>query len=220
LDYRRAQEDVQNLSERYGLAVRPDARVESIGVAQQARVEILKALYRSARLHILDEPTAVLTPQETHELFDVIRSLTEQGTSIIFITHKLGEVLEVSDRITVLRRGKAVATVATAGSSERELAELMVGRPVLLRVEKGAAQPAPQGIRRSRRRPREPGGIAFGRKPAEGRRGAGDVGHAAGAHRSPTDAGARRRRNRVRAPAARRRTRARSRNSAREPGAR
>src|SRR5689334_1544504 len=141
LDYRQAQEDVQNLSERYGLAVRPDARVESIGVAQQQRVEILKALYRSARLLILDEPTAVLTPQETHELFDVIRSLTEQGTSIIFITHKLGEVLEVSDRITVLRRGKAVATVATAGSSERELAELMVGRPVLLRVEKGAAQP-------------------------------------------------------------------------------
>jgi general nucleoside transport system ATP-binding protein len=141
LDYRRAQEDVRTLSERYGLAVRPDARVESIGVAQQQRVEILKALYRSARLLILDEPTAVLTPQETHELFEVIRSLKEQGTSIIFITHKLGEVLEVSDRITVLRRGKAVATVETAGSSERELAELMVGRPVLLRVEKGAAQP-------------------------------------------------------------------------------
>jgi general nucleoside transport system ATP-binding protein len=141
LDSRRAQDDVRNLSERYGLAVRPDARVESIGVAQQQRVEILKALYRSARLLILDEPTAVLTPQETHELFDVIRSLREQGTSIIFITHKLGEVLEVADRITVLRRGKAVATVATGGSSERELAELMVGRPVLLRVEKGAAQP-------------------------------------------------------------------------------
>jgi len=141
LDIRKAQEDVRSLSERYGLAVRPEARVESIGVAQQQRVEILKALYRSARLLILDEPTAVLTPQETHELFDVIRSLKEQGTSIIFITHKLGEVLEVSDRITVLRRGKAVATVATAGSSERELAELMVGRPVLLRVEKGAAQP-------------------------------------------------------------------------------
>jgi general nucleoside transport system ATP-binding protein len=141
LDVRKAQDEVRSLSERYGLAVRPEARVESIGVAQQQRVEILKALYRSARLLILDEPTAVLTPQETHELFDVVRSLKEQGTSIIFITHKLGEVLEVSDRITVLRRGKAVATVATAGSSERELAELMVGRPVLLRVEKGAAQP-------------------------------------------------------------------------------
>jgi ABC-type uncharacterized transport system ATPase subunit len=141
LDYRKAQEDVRELSERYGLAVRPEARVESIGVAQQQRVEILKALYRSARLLILDEPTAVLTPQETSELFQVIRSLKEQGTSIIFITHKLGEVLEVSDRITVLRRGKAVATVATAGTSERELAELMVGRPVLLRVEKGAAKP-------------------------------------------------------------------------------
>ena len=141
LDYKKAQENVRELSERYGLAVRPEARVESIGVAQQQRVEILKALYRSARLLILDEPTAVLTPQETHELFQVVKALKEQGTSIIFITHKLGEVLEVSDRITVLRRGKAVATVTTAGSSERELAELMVGRPVLLRVEKGAAQP-------------------------------------------------------------------------------
>jgi len=140
LDYGKAQEVVGDLSERYGLAVRPEARVESIGVAQQQRVEILKALYRSARLLILDEPTAVLTPQETHELFEVVRSLKEQGTSIIFITHKLGEVLEVSDRITVLRRGKAVATVATSGTSERELAELMVGRPVLLHVDKGAAQ--------------------------------------------------------------------------------
>jgi simple sugar transport system ATP-binding protein len=141
LDYGKAQENVRDLSERYGLAVRPEARVESIGVAQQQRVEILKALYRKARLLILDEPTAVLTPQETHELFQVIGSLKEQGTSIIFITHKLGEVLEVSDRITVLRRGKAVATVATAGTSERELAELMVGRPVLLQVERGVAQP-------------------------------------------------------------------------------
>ena len=132
---------MRDLSERYGLAVRPGERVESIGVAQQQRVEILKALYRSARLLVLDEPTAVLTPQETNELFGVIRSLKEQGTSIIFITHKLGEVLEIADRITVLRRGKAVATVPAAGTSERELAELMVGRPVLLRVEKGAAQP-------------------------------------------------------------------------------
>ena len=141
LDYGKAHETVRDLSERYGLAVRPDERVESIGVAQQQRVEILKALYRSARLLVLDEPTAVLTPQETHELFGVVRSLKEQGTSIIFITHKLGEVLEIADRITVLRRGKAMATVPAAGTSERELAELMVGRPVLLRVDKGAAQP-------------------------------------------------------------------------------
>jgi ABC-type uncharacterized transport system ATPase subunit len=141
LDYGKAHEVVRDLSERYGLAVRPDERVESIGVAQQQRVEILKALYRSARLLVLDEPTAVLTPQEANELFGVIRALKEQGTSIIFITHKLGEVLEIADRITVLRRGKAVATVAAAGTSERELAELMVGRSVLLRVEKGAAQP-------------------------------------------------------------------------------
>ena len=141
LDYGKAREIVRDLSERYGLAVRPGERVESIGVAQQQRVEILKALYRSARLLVLDEPTAVLTPQETNELFGVIRSLREQGTSLIFITHKLGEVLEIADRITVLRRGKAVATVPAAGTSERALAELMVGRPVLLRVEKGAAQP-------------------------------------------------------------------------------
>ena len=141
LDYGKAHDVVRELSERYGLAVRPDERVESIGVAQQQRVEILKALYRSARLLVLDEPTAVLTPQETHELFGVVRSLREQGTSIIFITHKLGEVLEIADRITVLRRGKAVATVPATGTSQRELAELMVGRPVLLRVEKGAAQP-------------------------------------------------------------------------------
>ena len=140
LDYGKAHDIVRDLSERYGLAVRPDERIESIGVAQQQRVEILKALYRSARLLVLDEPTAVLTPQETGELFTVIRSLREQGTSIIFITHKLNEVLQIADRITVLRRGKAMATVATAGTDERQLAELMVGRTVQ-RVEKGAAQP-------------------------------------------------------------------------------
>jgi general nucleoside transport system ATP-binding protein len=140
LDYRQAHDAVRDLSERYGLAVRPDERIESIGVAQQQRVEILKALYRSARLLVLDEPTAVLTPQETSELFTVVGSLREQGTSIIFITHKLGEVLEIADRITVLRRGKVMATVAAAGTDQHELAELMVGRSVQ-RVEKGAAQP-------------------------------------------------------------------------------
>ena len=132
---------MRELSERYGLAVRPDDRVEEIGVAQQQRVEILKALYRSARVLILDEPTAVLTPQEADELFAVIRSLREQGTSIIFISHKLNEVLEIADRITVLRRGQAVATVPAAGATEQDLAELMVGRAVLLRVEKGPAAP-------------------------------------------------------------------------------
>jgi len=141
IDRGKARETVRELSERYGLAVRADDRVEEIGVAQQQRVEILKALYRSARVLILDEPTAVLTPQEAAELFAVIRSLREQGTSVIFISHKLNEVLQIADRITVLRRGKAVATVPAAGATEHDLAELMVGRAVLLRVEKEPAAP-------------------------------------------------------------------------------
>jgi simple sugar transport system ATP-binding protein len=141
LDYGAARTAVRELSERYGLAVSPDARVEEIGVAQQQRVEILKALFRSARVLILDEPTAVLTPQEAGELFEVVRSLRERGTAIIFITHKLNEVLEIADRITVLRRGKAVATQPAAGATEQQLAELMVGRSVLLHVEKQPSSP-------------------------------------------------------------------------------
>jgi general nucleoside transport system ATP-binding protein len=141
MDYAGARKEVQELSTRYGMAVDADARIESIGVAQQQRVEILKALFRKARVLILDEPTAVLTPQEAEELFGVIRTLREQGTSIIFITHKLGEVLEIADRITVLRRGEAVATVPAEGATEQGLAELMVGRSVLLRVEKPPANP-------------------------------------------------------------------------------
>ena len=119
----------------------PDAIIEEIGVGQQQRVEILKALYRDARILILDEPTAVLTPQEVDELFAVLRTLVAEGTSIILITHKLHEVLEVADRISVLRRGKKVATIDREGASERSLAELMVGREVLLDVERGAAHP-------------------------------------------------------------------------------
>jgi len=141
LDYQKAREAVLDLSQRYGLQVRPDARVESIGVAQQQRVEILKALYRDARVLILDEPTAVLTPQEAAELFAIVRALTERGTAVVFISHKLGEVLEIADRITVLRRGQAVATVPAEGATEQGLAELMVGRSVLLRVEKPPATP-------------------------------------------------------------------------------
>ena len=146
IDREAAREKVRELSERYGLAVRPDERIESIGVAQQQRVEILKALYREARILILDEPTAVLTPQETEELFAVIQALRAQGTSIIFITHKLGEVLQIADRITVLRRGKVVATVPREGATEEGLAEMMVGRSVLLRVEKAPAQPGPPAL--------------------------------------------------------------------------
>ncbi len=127
---------VRELSERYGLAVDPDARVEEITVGAQQRVEILKALYRDARILILDEPTAVLTAREAHELFDVLRTLKEDGVAIVFISHKLNEVLEIADRVTVLRRGKRIDTVPTEGATEQSLARLMVGRDVLLEVEK------------------------------------------------------------------------------------
>jgi ABC-type uncharacterized transport system ATPase subunit len=132
---------VRDLSTRFGLAVRPESRVESISVGMQQRVEILKALYRGAEILILDEPTAVLTPQEAQELFEIIRSLQAEGKSIIFISHKLKEVLEIAERISVLRRGKTVDTVPREGASEAGLAKLMVGRDVLLRVEKSAATP-------------------------------------------------------------------------------
>src|SRR5215210_4023638 len=142
LDLDTAAKRVRELSERYGLLVDPNARVERITVGQQQRVEILKALFRGAEILILDEPTAVLTPQEAKELFEIIRSLTGQGKSIIFISHKLNEVLEIADRITTLRRGRAVETVDAAGATEESLARMMVGREVLLRVEK--SPPVPQ----------------------------------------------------------------------------
>ena len=141
LDYETARSRVAELSARYNLAVDPDERVEKITVGQQQRVEILKALYRDAEILILDEPTAVLTPQEAEELFGIVRELTAQGTSVIFITHKLNEVLEIADRITVLRRGKTIDTVPTKGATEEGLARLMVGRDVLLRVEKQPHNP-------------------------------------------------------------------------------
>jgi general nucleoside transport system ATP-binding protein len=141
LDYAAANKRVRDLSDRYGLAVDPDAKIERITVGQQQRVEILKALYRGAEILILDEPTAVLTPQEAQELFEIIRALQEQGKSIIFISHKLNEVLEIADRITVLRRGVVVDTIPAAGATEESLARMMVGREVLLRVDKEPAQP-------------------------------------------------------------------------------
>src|SRR5688500_18238733 len=141
LDYDSAREKVREISRLFGLVVSPESRLESISVGQQQRVEILKALYRGAEILILDEPTAVLTPQEAKELFDIVRSLQAEGKSIIFISHKLNEVLEIADRITVLRRGKTVETVPKAGATEESLAKLMVGREVLLRVEKKPATP-------------------------------------------------------------------------------
>ncbi|MGH3003335.1 MAG: ABC transporter ATP-binding protein [Gaiellaceae bacterium] len=141
LDEAGARARVLELSQRFGLAVDPDAKVEKISVGQQQRVEILKALYRGAEILILDEPTAVLTPQEAGELFEIVRALTERGTAVIFISHKLNEVLEIADRITVLRRGKRIDSVPREGATEASLARMMVGREVLLRVEKEPAQP-------------------------------------------------------------------------------
>ncbi len=142
LDLGEANARVRQISEQFGLAVDPKAKVEDITVGQQQRVEILKALYRNADILVLDEPTAVLTPQEAKELFQIIRGLTEQGKSIVFISHKLNEVIEVADRITVLRRGKKIETLPAAGATEGSLARLMVGREVLLRVDKGVSQPS------------------------------------------------------------------------------
>jgi general nucleoside transport system ATP-binding protein len=142
LDIVEAERRVKEISDRYGLAVNPRARIDEITVGQQQRVEILKALYREADILVLDEPTAVLTPQEAKELFEVVRSLTERGKSIVFISHKLNEVLEIADRITVLRRGKLIETLPAEGATEESLARLMVGREVLLRVAKTPAHPA------------------------------------------------------------------------------
>ena len=147
LDTRKAEQRVREISTRYGLAVEPDAMVEDLSVGAQQRVEIVKALYREAELLILDEPTAVLTPQETEELFGVMRSLRESGKSIIFITHKLKEVLAVADRITVLRRGAVVGTSTPKDATEQTLASMMVGHDVRLEVEKGPAQPGEPVLR-------------------------------------------------------------------------
>ncbi len=147
LDFREAKKKVRELSERFGLAVDPDARIQDITVAQQQRVEILKALFRGAEILVLDEPTAVLTPQEAKELFAILDELRAQGKSIIFISHKLHEVLEVADRITVLRRGKMIETVPKEGATEESLARAMVGREVLLRVEKPPSTPGESLLR-------------------------------------------------------------------------
>src|SRR5438093_8189 len=141
LDYRAANRRVEHLAGTFNFAIDPQARVEEISVGQEQRVEILKALYRRADILILDEPTAVLTPQEAQELFGILRTLVREGLSVIFISHKLNEVLEIADRITVLRRGKRIDTVPREGATEEALARMMVGRDVLLQVERPPATP-------------------------------------------------------------------------------
>ncbi len=147
LDRRRARERILELSRQYGLVVDPDAYVQDISVGHQQRVEIIKALYRGADILILDEPTSVLTPQEAEDLFEVMRSLAAQGKSIIFITHKLKEVLAVADRISVLRAGRLVGTTTPDQATEASLAAMMVGREVLLTVDKLPAQPGEEVLR-------------------------------------------------------------------------
>ncbi|HKV42559.1 MAG TPA: ABC transporter ATP-binding protein [Blastocatellia bacterium] len=141
LDYQRARAEVRDISERYGLKIDPDAVVADLSVGQHQRVEILKTLYRGAEILILDEPTAVLTPQEIEGLFEVLRALRGQGKTIIIITHKLWEVLAISDNITVMRNGCVVGNLPTPEATAEELAKLMVGREVLLRVDKSKAIP-------------------------------------------------------------------------------
>ncbi|MDC7241179.1 MAG: ABC transporter ATP-binding protein [Spirochaetales bacterium] len=141
LDLRDARKRVQKLSEQYGLQVDPDAKIEDVTVGQEQRVEILKTLYRDADIIILDEPTAVLTPQEIDELMDIIKLLKSEGKTVVLITHKLKEIKAVADRCTVLRRGKSIDTVDVAGVTEKDLAEMMVGRAVNFSTEKKPAQP-------------------------------------------------------------------------------
>lgn len=140
-DRTKEKEEIQELIRRFGFKLNPDEPVESISVGQKQRVEILKVLYRGAKLIILDEPTAVLTPQETDELFESIKSLAGQNYTIIFITHKLREVMEISDRITVLKAGNTIETLVTKETNQEEISRLMVGRDVLFRVEKQEKEP-------------------------------------------------------------------------------
>ena len=141
LQKKAARKKVQELSERYGLKVDLDAKIEDITVGMQQRVEILKMLYRDNEVLIFDEPTAVLTPQEIDELMEIMRGLAREGKSILFITHKFNEIMAVSDRVTVLRKGRYVGTVDTASTNNAELSSMMVGRPIQMTVEKDEARP-------------------------------------------------------------------------------
>jgi ABC-type uncharacterized transport system ATPase subunit len=137
----KVRQEIKTLSRRYGLQVDPDAFIWQLSVGEQQRVEILKLLYRGADVLILDEPTAVLTPQEATELATTIRHMASEGKAIIFITHKLDEVMAFADRVTVLRAGRVISTLATQDTTKEELARLMVGREVLFRLDKQACQP-------------------------------------------------------------------------------
>lgn len=139
INRKEAREKVVKLSEKYGLNIDPDALIENVSVGMQQRVEILKMLYRDNEILIFDEPTAVLTPQEINELMDIMRGFAKEGKSILFITHKLNEIMAVSDRCTVLRKGKCIGTVETKKTNVRQLSRMMVGREVQLQVKKGEA---------------------------------------------------------------------------------
>ncbi|PRO64713.1 ABC transporter ATP-binding protein [Alkalicoccus urumqiensis] len=141
VNLKKAEKDVQEISDRYGLRVDPKAKIEDISVGMQQRVEILKTLYRGAEILIFDEPTASLTPQEIKELINIMHNLINEGKSIILITHKLKEILQVCDRCTVIRRGQGIGTVDVEGATESSLAEMMVGREVNFSVEKTPASP-------------------------------------------------------------------------------
>ena len=141
VDKASANQTVKALSDQYGLKVDPTAKVETLSVGIEQRIEIIKVLYRGAEILILDEPTAVLTPQEVDELFEILGSLKDQGKTIIFITHKLQEVMAVANTVTVMRRGKVVGTVSTQDTTRQDIATMMVGRQVLFRVERTQAEP-------------------------------------------------------------------------------
>ena len=168
LDLRRAAAEIRRVSDEFKLAVNPNATIESLSVGQQQRVELLKALYRHAQLLILDEPTAVLTPQEVEEFFAILRRMREQGKTIVIITHKLSEVLAISDNVTVMRDGRVVGDLKTTETNAAELARLMVGREVLLRVEKPDANRHRRIAQLAGKAAQDAGGVRTERRVARG----------------------------------------------------